>query len=156
VFPGLDELVEQSGLLDGPLVDRAGAISAVWRAARHPFDRSVLRWCLENAIALTTPLPGVRLVFYEHLFANPSTELTKIADVLELPLAPNALEMITRSSRTDYLRTSASDQLANARMADWTDRPVDERRAAGLRILEAFGLADIYGERAPLVAIDAP
>jgi hypothetical protein len=62
--------------------------------------------------------------------------------------------LITRSSRTDYLRTSREAQGAEARISDWTSEVVDERRAAGHAILEAFGLECVYGERAPLVAPD--
>jgi hypothetical protein len=142
----VDQLVQRSGLLDGPLAQHGDAVRAAWRAAEHPFDRGVLRWCLENAFTLTTPPPGVRVVFFEQLVRHPATELASLGNHLGIELDRKVMDLIERPSRTDYRRVAQVDLSVEARIGDWTRGLEPERKRAGLGVVEMFGLDRFYGE----------
>jgi hypothetical protein len=142
---GLDTMMSDSGLLGGPLASEADQIRAIALRATDPFDRSVLRWCLENVLVLRSAPAGVRVVFYERLFGRPSIELRDAAYHLRLPLGRAARRAVDQPSRTDFRRASQSERRFEARLGDWVrDLPV-ERERAGLEILDAFGLTRYYG-----------
>jgi len=141
----VDDLVQRSGLLDGPLAAHGDAIRAAWRAAEHPFDRGVLRWCLENAPTLTAPPPGVRVVFFEQLVREPAIELASLGDHLGIRLDRTVMDQLERPSRTDW-RRSGVDMSVDARIGDWVRDLEPERQRVGLGLLEMFGLDHLYRE----------
>jgi hypothetical protein len=152
----VDQLVERAGLLDGPLAQHSDAIRAAWRAAQHPFDRGVLRWCLENAVTLTAPPPGVRVVFFEQLVRQPATELAALGNHLGLTLDRHVMNMLERPSRTDFRRVNPIDLSVDARIGDWIRGLEPERKQVGLGLLELFGLDHLYGEDPLPLRTDLP
>jgi len=140
------EIVEGSGLLAGPLAGLHAEITALTRDAEHPFDRVVLRWCLENWLALTQPRPDVPVVFYERLFRDPERVLPPIATHLGLPLPRSVMTQLDRPSGSDSGRDSEPARRLETRMGGWAADLDPERRRAGMTILEVFGLDRVYGD----------
>ena len=126
----LDEFVRQEALMSRfspvrPLIDE------VVRTGR-PFERHVLRWCLENAIPLEDLRPGdAYVLFYERLVADPAAELPGLFRYLGKPFAPSVLEVVDIPSPLSYPGTPTT---------------LDERDGErALEITSAFGLDRVYG-----------
>jgi hypothetical protein len=139
----VDGLVERSGLLEGPLSSRAQEIRSAWRAATHPFDRIVLRWCLENYLVLTAPPPQLRVVFFEDLFTEPAAHFPVLADHLGVTVPAVAYETLDQPSESASRRDRRP---IDERISAWTQRIERERLAAALTTLEVFDLHRYYGE----------
>jgi hypothetical protein len=140
--PITDPYLDRLRVLDGPLASRADAIRALSRRAIEPFDRAVIRWCLQNAMTLLQPPAGVRIVYFEQIFSHADTELPGLAHHLSVPLSPDVLEHLARPSGSDY--RSYPDRRIEARIGNWVTDLSPQRRDAGLEILECFGLGSFY------------
>jgi hypothetical protein len=143
IEPITDQYLDRLRLLDGPLAFCAGAVRALSRRATEPFDRAVIRWCLQNAVTLLQRPAGTRIVYFERIFTHADTELPALAHHLSIPLTPDVLEHLPRPSASDW--RAYPDRRIEARIGNWvTDLP-PRRRDAGLEILECFGLQSFYG-----------
>jgi hypothetical protein len=141
-LPG--EIIAGSGLLEGPLASRRDEIVALAAALNHPFDRVVLRWCLENWLALTQPRSDVPIVYYEHLFRDSKRELPALAKHLLLPLSRSVAAQVEQPSRSEFGRESDHSRRLETRINGWALDVAPERMKAGMKILETFALDNIY------------
>jgi len=146
VFAMLDAVVERSGLLERPFAATADEIRELCRDAKDPFDRVVLRWCLENSLMLTAPIPGVPVMFYERVFQDPHCQLAEIARHLRMPISRGVAHQLEQPSVTDWGRVTTRERSMQERIGGWMAGVEPERMRAGLAILDAFGLADVYGD----------
>lgn len=138
----VDDVVLRSGLLDGPFVDRAETIVETWRNLNGAFERSVLRWCLENALALAASAEsGMMLIRYEQLVSDPGRQITEIAAYTGLDLS-RSLAAFAEPSTTDFNRSNGDVYSAEKRIGDWRAQVSDGELSAALKILQLFGLED--------------
>lgn len=115
----LDELLAQEQLLE-QFPDSGDVIEAVVTEG-EPFDRHVLRWCLENAIPLSAHADlDIHLVAYEQLRAHPEREIDRLFAYLGEDSAGADLVVRKRSATADFPRpravpvTEAQEQQAEA------------------------------------------
>jgi hypothetical protein len=138
-------LLEQKHLVDDYLRPHVDMISSV----SDPFEMHVLLWSIMNMVPLLQlPESRLRVVTYEGLCRSPNEELKCLVDwlgwestVLEDPKLENA---ISRPSRT--VRTDSAIQVASDPVTSWFEHVTTDMRHRGQRILESFGLEDLYTE----------
>ena len=108
--------------------------------AGSPFERHLLRWCLENFVPLSDLQPGdAHVVFHEHLMAEPESELRRLFAYLGKDFEPSVLERIHEPSAVSYPGPPPGPLS-------------DANRAWASEIVRAFGLDHVYGpEREPRV-----
>ena len=123
----LDELLSQEALL-ACFPDARAEIDRVAGRA-DPFERNVLRWCLENAIPLKADLPGVHRVRYEALRDEPARELPRLFAYLGAD-AEGSDAAVRKPSRTAGFPRRASF------------RPTAAQRARARELLELFELTE--------------
>jgi len=139
----VDEAVQRSGLLDGPLQHAAAAITSVWRDADTTFERCVLRWGLENYVALTDPPPsGVQLIWFEDLFENPNRHVADLAAFTGLDLE-RGLADIAEPSKTDWNRKPGEQRSWSDRRDGWRATVTSTQHKQARRILKVFGLDEL-------------
>jgi hypothetical protein len=147
----IDAEVDQSAAgvvarLDAATRRRIGKL----RTTSDPFERLVRRWCIENVLALHRRPPDVHLVHYESLVLETQAELHRLGDHVSVAFDERALTRASEPSRTDF-RGRACDRRRQAAspesfVADWRSAVSPARRASGLRVLDAFGLLDVYDD----------
>lgn len=130
----LDEFIRQEALMNR-LSSFQPVIDDVLRTGR-PFERHLLRWCLENFIPLRDLQPSdAHVVFYEHLLADPQKELRHVFGYLGKTLEPAVLERINVASPLSYPDSHA--------------KPLtDDEMTRACEIVAAFGLDRVYGRSA--------
>lgn len=123
----LDDLLAQEPLL-GRLADARDVVDAVVSDG-EPFDRHVLRWCLENAIPLRSAVDlGIHLVVYEQLRAQPEVEIERLFAYLgEDPTG----------ARSAAARPSATAAFPRQQTVQVTDGQRQHAKA----LLSAFGIS---------------
>jgi hypothetical protein len=130
----LDEFTRQELLMDR-LAPFRPVIDDVVRAG-NPFERHLLRWCLENVIPLRDLSPGdAHVVFYEHLVADPEQELRELFGYLGKEFEPAVLERVDAASPLTY--PGAPAQALG-----------EEALTRACEIVSAFGLDRLYGRGA--------
>ncbi|CAN5911115.1 hypothetical protein BH23ACT11_BH23ACT11_16340 [soil metagenome] len=137
----LADTMEQRNLVE----DHLAPFEAEIRNARTPFERSIFLWCIENYVPLRQLKTGAfHLVFYEHLCANPETELHRLFEYL----GTNPDESIYRNiGRPSSLSRSESAVVLGERPVDsWVGSVDASQLERAVEILSLFGLDGIYGE----------
>lgn len=125
---GLEELLGQEALL-ARFAGLEGEIRGIARAG-DPFERLVLRWCLENAIPLLEhERLDVHRVVYEQLRREPERELERMLAYVGRAPAAGAAALARRPSATAAFPRVRSVELG------------ESERARADEILELFGLA---------------
>lgn len=144
-----DRLIADAGLLDGPLHDMRDVVLDLRAQCTSPFALVVLRWCLENAVPLRMLEPSdLHHVFrYEHLVLDPISELERLVQLGIVTDAP--AERFRRPSRTDFQQRVEGALAApggeGALIAPWEGETPRADLDLGMKILEEFGLHDVYG-----------
>lgn len=101
--------------------------------AGSPFERHLLRWCLENVVPLRDLGPGdAHVVFYEHLVSDPEREIRDLFAYLGKEFEPTVLERVDVPSPLSYPGPPAQ-------------KLDDDQLARATEIIAAFGLDRIYG-----------
>jgi hypothetical protein len=145
----VDDLVLRSGLLEGPLSDRAEAIVEIWRNTEGIIQRNVLRWCMENYLALSTePGRGLMLVNYEQLVRDPERIIADTARFTGLNLN-RSLGTFGGASKTDWNHEQRPDKSGDARINGWRSQVSGQELNAAVEILQLFGLQDWAEPSAP-------
>jgi hypothetical protein len=101
-------------------------------------------WCISNLVPLRQfASGGLPLVYYEHLCTQPGIELPKVLTAVGFPQ--------TYDARSDRYASPSSTTAAASRVlsgrpshADWRDRLGAARIDNVLRVVDAFGLGDLY------------
>ena len=154
--PLLNEFVYQDQLMDGPLAPWRELITTQSTDPDH-FYRHVLRWCMENLVAISQlPPASVHVVLYEDLVENPVGELQRLAQYLtgfeagNWAFDPAVIPPTDRPSRTNWLHTPVLPPRQRLQLWQQTVPPHNIERAAAL--LREFGLDRVYdGSARPLV-----
>jgi hypothetical protein len=101
-------------------------------------------WCISNLVPLRQfASGGLPLVFYEDLCLRPERELPRVLTALGLSADDGiSLDSFDRPSSTT---TATSGILSRRRsLQEWQDRLGTRRIDNVLRVVQAFGLADLY------------
>jgi len=157
--PYLKEFLGQSPLLDGPLA-KFGDVIAEQSVDGSPFQKHILRWCLENYVPVNWLAPhSVHVVFYESIVEDPEGELLRLGRYLEgfadggWQLAAARPSAVDLPSRANYRDTPVL--AADVRLRAWCDEVPEDDIAAALELVGVFGLDRIYGSDVrPLIGPD--
>ena len=136
--------LEKTGLLQGPLVDRADDIRRMARDLRTDVESDVLRWCVENVLPLTRPPEsGFLAIRFEDFVDDPVAVLTRVGEFAGLDVS-RGLRDVDRPSTTDWGKgLPGRDGSRASRRDGWRERLDPDDQARGRAILEAFGLEDL-------------
>lgn len=126
-----------------------GAVSYVRRIASEgdPMLQFVTQWCLENLIAIDSPLAGNRfgVTTHELLLTDPEAELQRLAHVLSLERVDFLLGRVSQPSRTtdtssavtrENIRKGQASHLLDA----WREDISSEEERRLLEPLHVFGI----------------
>lgn len=131
----LDETMAQGDLVSDHLLPVEERI----RAARDPFERHLLLWCIDNYVPLRQFSPGaIHLCFYENLVLDPEQELRSLFQFVGRDYDDGVLAKLGRPSHTSRRDGSPS-------VDGWRRRVGEKRLERTLEILGLFGLDGIYG-----------
>jgi hypothetical protein len=139
----LSEFLVQDDLM-AAVSDQAATIDAVSRTG-SPFERHLLRWCLENALPLRLLEAGdAHVVFYEDVVEAPRRELRRLFAYLGTEWDERVLDAVTVPSQTSFAdagggglsRTDGrGGDLLGAFGLDWLYGPGSRRCVSPLRVL---------------------
>jgi len=157
--PYLREFLDQRPLVEGPLAPFHDVIDEQVSTG-NPFQKHVLRWCLENYVPVTQLAAGsAHVVFYEDVVLDPTGELERLGRYLGRfgdggwafgAGRPSAMD---RPSRANYRGTPVL--AADERLRGWCDEVPDEDVRRALEVVGRFGLDRIYGaDVRPLIRPD--
>lgn len=131
----LDETMGQRDLVEDHLLPVEERI----RAARDPFERHLLLWCIDNHVPLRQFQPdAIHLCFYENLLSNPEPELRRLFASIGRDFDGAVLGKLGRPSSTSRREERPS-------LDDWRSLVGGERLKRAGEILGLFGLDRIYG-----------
>lgn len=146
----VDDVLAHAGLLDGPLLSQRDSILDLRQQCNSSFTLMVLRWCLENVVALREQWrsPNHHVLHYEDLVRGPAAELRRLEHALGPGSVPDP-STLARPSRTDFHKrvgtTRSQPGHEQELIARWeASIPLAEQQL-GLSILETFGLDHVYG-----------
>lgn len=147
VYEYVDEVVQQSPSPETPLSEWVRMSKDILDASQTPFERLVLRWCLENGLMLESKPPDCELIFFEPFFSNVPESIAALSERLELSLSSiGQLDRALQPSRSDFTTSVLGRRQTSAeRITRWRDVLDDRRERAGLEILRSFGLDRYYG-----------
>jgi hypothetical protein len=128
----VEELAAEEELLDRLGVD-ARTVQAL-AGGGDEFERTVLRWCLENALLLTSEVANLHRVAYERLRTRPEEELTRLFRYLGSADPPAEAAVASAAAE----RPSATSGFPRHARVVPTDEQV--RRAHELAALFGIGL----------------
>jgi hypothetical protein len=157
--PILNEFLRQDRLMDGPLAPWRALITA-HSTAPDLFYRHVLRWCMENLVAISQlPPASVHVILYEELVENPAGELRRLAQYLKgfkagnWAFDPTVMPPTDRPSRSNYLGTPVLPP--RQRLQLWQQTVPLHGIEQAVALLREFGLDRIYDSSSrPLVPAD--
>jgi hypothetical protein len=132
------------------MADHLEPFRPLLEGARPGPEQHAATWCAENLVPLRQLGPGrAHVLFYEHLVARPEEELGRLAAYLSLAadrFGP-AAGRPSRLARTDSAVVTGGDAVTG-----WTATVSPDELAVVLRMVEGFGLGDLYSaDPLPLV-----
>lgn len=137
----LSQFLDQPALVE----DHLAPYEEMIRTTIDPFERRVVRWCIQHAVLFSQLREGdVHLMFYEELCDEPHESFAALYAHLGMPFNEPAREAVHRPSR---LTGDHSEILKGAPKVDaWREGVSSEQVTRAMKILEAFGVGDVYGE----------
>ncbi len=139
----------------------ADLVSYVEKVARcdNPMLQFTTQWCVENVVALNSPLVGRGFAFTTHelLISEPVREMRRLAQALDLDQAELLLERVAKPSKTTDSSSAAT--VASIRSGDssqlldtWRKELSSDEEKRLLEPLEVFGI-EVYrvGESTPAI-----
>ena len=147
--PYLGEFLSQPKLVDGPLAPLRALVDEI-AAGDDPFERHVLRWCMENYVPVHGLAPGsVHVVLYENVVEDPEGEIDRLRRYLQRfgdrwalgSRRPAALDL---PSRANYRGTPVLG--VEERLGAWRHEVPPAQIGRALAVVGAFGLDRIYGD----------
>ena len=139
----LDDLFKQKELSEDFLSNcKANMIGGMGN-----FERQILMWCIENYVPLTSlSSDEIFIIFYENLFANPSKEVQRLFEHLNLSISNNLFDKIKNPS--PMTKKFSPFVTEKDPLIYWKKKLNDEQCANAMKIMGEFGLNQIYGEEA--------
>ncbi len=137
----LNDYLDQDPLMQ----DHLGPFESVIRGARTPFDRNLVRWCVENFVPLRQFRPGQMLVVtYEDCCRTPDFVNRQLCQFLNRPYTPLSDRAISSPSPATKAESAINTGGSLLRGANQMFDAGQVGR--GLKILDLFGLRSIYDE----------
>jgi hypothetical protein len=157
--PYLKEFLGQTQLMEGPLAP-FGDVIAGHAASDDPFEKHMLRWCLENYVPVHQLAPGsVHVVFYESIVEDPDGEIERLSRYLGhfshggWVLSAQRPAAVDLPSRANYRGTPVL--AVEERLRSWCSDVPEESVQLALEMIKVFGLDRIYGaDVRPLIGPD--
>jgi len=139
---GLADFLDQPALLADWLEPYRGVLEA----ARDPFERHLLRWCVENWVPLKQFRTGeLHITFYEEFCERPDRAVEAMFAFLRKPVNDRVFEQLGKPSSQTRKRKSAI--MFGERPTDsWRKVVTPEQRRRAVELLSLFGLNRIYGD----------
>jgi hypothetical protein len=137
------EFLSQRELVADHLAPRLDLIAS----ARSDFERHVVAWCIEHAVAFDQ-LKGraVCTTYYELLCTDPMREMRRALAYAGVPIDESRVSTVLRRPSSTAL-DRATAIASGAELVDtWRDAFTAAEVRRGLEILTAFGLSDLYGD----------
>jgi hypothetical protein len=134
----IERLVSQSDLLEDYLESKMEVIASAQSAA----EKHAVIWCVFNLVPLRQ-LAGLpqNVFFYEALKSDPAIELPRLFEAAGLPYSNSALAAATRASMTSR---QSEAPLVDEQIPRWRSELSAPQIAGIQRIVDAFGLSDLY------------
>jgi len=111
------------------------------------FERQILMWCIENYVPLKTlKKDEMYIIFYEKLLTNPVKEITRLFDFLNLSVSDYLFNKIKNPSQ--MTKNNSPLMTGENPLTYWEKIISFEQRRNALKILEKFGLDEIYDDEA--------
>jgi hypothetical protein len=152
----LGDMRSIQALLDEPALVEDHLLPFVEEIHRlqSPFERAVVRWCIETFVPLSQMAGGldVEVVLYEHLVADPVNVVTSMLERLEIQVPDGLSARVNVPSHTAYRGKSPLGDPSKAK-DEWQSilGPSEIERA--LELVAMFRLGWLYGPEAdPRVA----
>ncbi|MFA5882567.1 MAG: sulfotransferase [Acidimicrobiia bacterium] len=138
---GAEWVLRRSGLLDGPLADRADDVRRLVGSLTTDFEGDVVRWCLHNACPLTQPPgSGFLTVRHEDFLDDPEAMIDRMGRFTGLDVRRGRREA-DRPSSTDWTRSAADGGVTRTdRREGWRQRVDPRDQATAMEIVRVFGL----------------
>jgi Sulfotransferase family len=136
-------LLEQPRLVEDHLADKM----RVFERAKTPEEKHALVWCVSNLVPLRQFGEGeLTTVFYENLCANPAAEIERVFRRLGHPYHASVFGRLHQPSMMSAQGSAVVT--GDDRIAGWQKELSPRQIQAVLAVVEAFGLAHLYGESA--------
>jgi hypothetical protein len=123
-------------------------------SASDPFEKHLLRWCVENSVPLKQFRAGeLHVAFYEQFCEQPATAVDELFAFLRKPVAGGVFEQLGKPSSQTRKRKSAI-MFGEKPAGSWRRYVTPEQMRRTQELLEIFGLDRIYrsDDPAPNVA----
>jgi hypothetical protein len=132
--------------------DHLGPFLDVIADTETDFERHIAVWCIDNFVPLQALHDsGAYVVFYENVCIDPAGEIQRLLAHLGDPFDPDVVRVAGRPSATT--RRDSAIVTGQSLIDGWRRGVTDGQIAAAVKILGAFGLDRIYGEKSmPLVS----
>jgi hypothetical protein len=111
------------------------------------FERRIVLWCLRTIVPRRqwAGRRDLHVVFYERLIVEPLAELTSLFAYLDRPLVEPSV--LAAWSRPSAMRVAHVGSLGNDDpLAGWRKTTAASEMDRAMRVLERFGLDDLYGD----------
>ena len=142
--PPLDDVLEQPDLIEAHLAGRRATIERA-RSEGSDFDRRIVQWCVENAVALAQLPPDARCVVHYENFCrdDPRPEIERMFAFLGKRFDERVLAAVRRPSK---LSAADSAVVTGSDLVDSWRRHVSAAQIErAVEILAEFGLDGLYG-----------
>ena len=115
------------------------------RNAKTDEEKHAIIWSISNLVPLKQFQPGeLKIIYYEHLCTQPELELPEIFTSIGQRYDATAMDKINRPSQT----TREGSAVVNGKdqISYWTQRLTPLQIDNILRVVEKFGLGDLYND----------
>src|SRR5579872_1264614 len=137
------EFTEESDLIHDHLTPYWAEIEDA--KTRSEFVQGIFSWCIQQFVPLQQCAPSeVHVVFYEHFAQRPEEEIGALFAYLGKNFDDRVFDAIKRPSEvtSDYSAIVTGKNVVDS----WRDEVTQEELRTAIRILEIFGLNEIYSE----------
>src|SRR5687768_15434851 len=124
------------------------------RNAKTDEEKHAIIWSISNLVPLKQFQPGeLKIIYYEHLCTQPELELPEIFTSIGQRYDATAMDKINRPSQT----TRESSAVVNGKdqISYWKQKLTPLQIDNILRVVEKFGLDDLYNDSFLPVSKDA-
>ncbi len=131
------------------MADHLAPFADLLAEPKSPFACHVLDWCVENYVPLRQLQPGDVITVYYERIASDESALRGLFGQLKLPVTDELEKHLHRPSLSTMAKERKNSPFRQGvGLGAWRRSVAPEDAAAGLRILEAFGLEKLYQDGA--------
>ena len=140
--PPMEEYLRQPDLV----TDYMKGMEKQFREPGTPFAAHLLRWALEQAVALDglVTSEGLHILFYEHLCVHPGIELKRLGDFLGRSPDQAMFRALNRPSSMSH--AGSAIRTGTDRVQRWRSNVSPEQERFADRLLSRLGLDALYGK----------